>query len=393
MLVDFFFTLKKYKLSVSLRELLDLINALEKHVVYADLEAFYFLARTVMVKDESQYDKFDRAFADYFKGVQSVDLFNSPIPQDWLNNALTNQLSDEDKAKIKAMGGLDKLLETLQQRLDEQEKRHQGGNKWIGTGGTSPFGANGYNPEGIRIGQKGNRNFSAVKVWEKRQFKNFSSDVELGTRNLKIALRKLRKFARTGASEELDVNETIGATAKNGGLLDIHMAPERHNAVKVLMFFDVGGSMDAYIKQCQELFSAVHSEFKHLEYFYFHNCVYEDVWKDNLRRDKERISLWEIMHKYGRDYKLIFVGDATMGPYEITYPGGSIEHWNEEPGADWLQRLTNHFSHAIWLNPQVQAHWQYHASVQILKQLMKDRMHPLTLQGLSDGIKNLSRKQ
>ena len=393
MLVDFFFTLKKYKLSVSLRELLDLINALEKHVVYADLEAFYFLARTVMVKDESQYDKFDRAFADYFKGVQSVDLFNSPIPQDWLNNALTNQLSDEDKAKIKAMGGLDKLLETLQQRLDEQEKRHQGGNKWIGTGGTSPFGANGYNPEGIRIGQKGNRNFSAVKVWEKRQFKNFSSDVELGTRNLKIALRKLRKFARTGASEELDVNETIGATAKNGGLLDIHMAPERHNAVKVLMFFDVGGSMDAYIKQCQELFSAVHSEFKHLEYFYFHNCVYEDVWKDNLRRDKERISLWEIMHKYGRDYKLIFVGDATMGPYEITYPGGSIEHWNEEPGADWLQRLTNHFSHAIWLNPQVQAHWQYHASVQILKQLMQDRMHPLTLQGLSDGIKNLSRKQ
>jgi len=392
-LVDFFFTLKKYKLSVSLRELLDLINALEKHVVYADLEAFYFLARTVMVKDESQYDKFDRAFADYFKGVQSVDLFNSPIPQDWLNNALTNQLSDEDKAKIKAMGGLDKLLETLQQRLDEQEKRHQGGNKWIGTGGTSPFGANGYNPEGIRIGQKGNRNFSAVKVWEKRQFKNFSSDVELGTRNLKIALRKLRKFARTGASEELDVNETIGATAKNGGLLDIHMAPERHNAVKVLMFFDVGGSMDAYIKQCQELFSAVHSEFKHLEYFYFHNCVYEDVWKDNLRRDKERISLWEIMHKYGRDYKLIFVGDATMGPYEITYPGGSIEHWNEEPGADWLQRLTNHFSHAIWLNPQVQAHWQYHASVQILKQLMQDRMHPLTLQGLSDGIKNLSRKQ
>lgn len=393
MLVDFFFTLKKYKLNVSLRELLDLIDALEKHVVYADLEAFYFLARTVMVKDESQYDKFDRAFADYFKGVQSVDLFNSPIPQDWLNNALTNQLSDEDKAKIKAMGGLDKLLETLQQRLDEQEKRHQGGNKWIGTGGTSPFGANGYNPEGIRIGQKGNRNFSAVKVWEKREFKNFSSDVELGTRNLKIALRKLRKFARTGASEELDVNETIGATAKNGGLLDIHMAPERHNAIKVLMFFDVGGSMDAYIKQCQELFSAVHTEFKHLEYFYFHNCVYEDVWKDNARRDKERISIWEIMHKYGRDYKVIFVGDATMGPYEITYPGGSIEHWNEEPGSDWLTRLTNHFSHSIWLNPQAQPHWHYYASVQILKELMQDRMFPLTLDGLSDGIKNLSRKQ
>ena len=393
MLVDFFFTLKKYRLNVSLKELLDLIEALEKHVVYADLEAFYFLARTVMVKDESQYDKFDRAFADYFKGVESVDLFNTEIPQDWLNNALSNQLSDEDKAKIKAMGGLDKLLETLQQRLDEQQKRHQGGNKWIGTGGTSPFGANGYNPEGIRIGQKGNRNFSAVKVWEKREFKNFSSDVELGTRNLKIALRKLRKFARTGASEELDVNETIGATAKNGGLLDIHMAPERHNAVKVLMFFDIGGSMDAYIKQCQELFSAVHSEFKHLEYFYFHNCVYEDVWKDNARRDKERISLWEIMHKYGKDYKVIFVGDATMGPYEITYPGGSIEHWNEEPGSEWLQRLTNHFSHSIWLNPQAQPHWNYYASVKILKDLMRDKMYPLTLDGLSDGIKNLSRKQ
>ncbi len=392
MLVDFFFTLKKYRLNVSLRELLDLINALEQHVVYADLEAFYHLARMVMVKDESQFDKFDRAFADYFKGVQSVDLFQANIPQDWLNNAMSKYLSDEEKAKIQALGGLDKLMETLQQRLQEQEKRHQGGNKWIGTGGTSPFGANGYNPEGIRIGQDKNRNFSAVKIWEKREFKNFSSDVELGTRNIKMALRKLRKFARTGASEELDVNETIGATAKNGGLLDIHMTPERHNAVKVLMFFDVGGSMDAYIQQCQELFSAVHTEFKHLEYFYFHNCVYEDVWKDNARRDKERISIWEIMHKYGRDYKVIFVGDATMGPYEITYPGGSIEHWNEESGADWLNRLTNHFSQCIWLNPQAESHWNYYASIQILRELMTERMFPLTLEGLSDGIKALSQK-
>ena len=393
MLVDFFFKLKDYRLNVSLKELLDLIGALEQHVVYADMEAFYYLSRMIMVKDESQFDKFDRAFADYFEGVQSVDLFQSNIPQEWLNNAITKYLSDEEKAKIQALGGLDKLMETLQERLKEQEKRHQGGNKWIGTGGTSPFGANGYNPEGIRIGQQQNRNFSAVKIWEKREFKNFSSDVELGTRNLKMALRKLRKFARTGASEELDVNETIGATAKNGGLLDIHMAPERHNAVKVLMFFDVGGSMDAYIKQCQELFSAVHSEFKHLEYFYFHNCVYEDVWKDNARRDKERISLWEIMHKYGRDYKVIFVGDATMGPYEITYPGGSIEHWNEEPGATWLSRLTNHFSHSIWLNPQAEPHWGYYASVQILKELMDDKMYALTLEGLSSGIKALSRKQ
>ncbi|MBT0587149.1 vWA domain-containing protein [Alteromonas oceanisediminis] len=393
MLIDFFFTLKRYRLNVSLRELLDLISALEQHVVYADMEAFYFLARMVMIKDESQYDKFDRAFADYFKGVQSVDLFSNNIPQDWLNNALSKHLSDEEKAKIKALGGLDKLMETLQERLKEQEKRHQGGNKWIGTGGTSPFGANGYNPEGIRVGQKGNRNFSAVKVWEKREFRNFSSDTELGTRSLKMALRKLRKFARTGASEELDVNQTIGATAKNGGMLDIHMAPERHNAVKVLMFFDVGGSMDAYIEQCQELFSAVHSEFKHLEYFYFHNCVYENVWKDNARRDRERMSVWEILHKYGRDYKVIFVGDATMGPYEVTYPGGSIEHWNEEPGSAWIERITSHFNHVIWLNPQSEAHWQYYASIQVISQLMQQRMYPLTLDGLSRGIKALTSKK
>jgi uncharacterized protein len=290
------------------------------------------------------------------------------------------------------LGGLDELMKKLQERLAEQEKRHQGGNKWVGTGGTSPFGANGFNPSGVRIGQQGNRNFSAAKVWEKREFKNLAGDVELGTRNIKLALRKLRKFARTGASEELDIHTTIGATAKNAGLLDIHMVKERHNAIKVLMFFDVGGSMDAHIKECEELFSAVQTEFKHLEYFYFHNCVYEGVWKDNKRRNKETISVWQLIHKYGRDYKLIFVGDATMGPYEITYPGGSVEHWNEEPGSTWMQRLLNHFEHAIWLNPQLESYWNYYHSITIMRELLDQRMFPLTLDGLGEGIKRLVKR-
>lgn len=393
MLIDFFSKLREYQLPVSLRELLDLLNALQQGVVFANLDDFYYLSKMIMVKDESQFDKFDRAFADYFKGVQSLDLFGKDIPQDWLNNALERHFSDEEKARIQALGGLDKLLETLKERLAEQEKRHQGGNKWVGTGGTSPFGANGFNPEGIRIGQDGNRNFSAAKVWEKREFRNLAGDVELGTRNIKLALRKLRLFARTGATEELDMPTTIGATAKNAGMLDIHMVKERHNAVKVLMFFDVGGSMDAHISQCEELFSAVQSEFKHLEYFYFHNCVYEGVWKDNQRRSRQTLSVWEVIHKYGRDYKLIFVGDATMGPYEITYPGGSVEHWNEEPGATWMQRLLNHFEHAIWLNPQAENYWNYTHSITIMRQLMGERMFPLTLNGLSDGIKRLSKRQ
>lgn len=392
MLIDFFFKVREYKVPATLRELLDLLHALDKQVVFADTEAFYYLSRLCLVKDESYYDKFDRAFADYFEGVQSIDLLGKDIPDEWLRKQLERHFSDEEKAEIEAMGGLDKLMETLKQRLEEQEKRHQGGNKWVGTGGTSPFGTHGYNPEGIRIGQEANGQMSAVKVWDKRNFKNLSSDVELGTRNIKIALRKLRQFARSGATEELDLPTTIGKTAKNAGWLDIHMVPERHNAIKVLMFFDVGGSMDAHIKSCEELFSAVHTEFKHLEYFYFHNCVYEGVWKDNQRRNNEAISIFDIVHKYGTDYKLIFVGDATMGPYEITYPGGSVEHWNEEPGAIWLQRLTDHFPHAIWLNPQLERYWSYYASIHIIKELMQEKMYPLTIEGLTEGIKSLTKR-
>lgn len=392
MLIDFFFKLRDYQVPATLRELLDLLAAMQKGVVFANIEDFYFLSRIVLVKDESHFDKFDRAFADYFEGVQSLDLFGKEIPEEWLRKQIEKNLSDEEKAQIEAMGGLDKLMETLKKRLEEQEKRHQGGNKWIGTGGTSPFGAHGFNPEGVRIGQKGNRNFSAVKVWDKREFKNLADDVELGTRNIKVALRKLRQFARTGATEELDMPTTIGQTARNAGYLDIHMVPERHNAIKVLMFFDVGGSMDAHIKACEELFSAVHTEFKHLEYFYFHNCVYEGVWKDNARRHQESIPLLDVIHKYGSDYKLIFVGDATMGPYEITYPGGSVEHWNEETGATWMQRLLEHFKHAIWLNPQMQNYWEYYASIQIIKDIMEERMFPLTLEGISQGIKSLTKR-
>ncbi|NDW15728.1 VWA domain-containing protein [Alteromonas genovensis] len=391
MLIQFFFTLRKYQVKTTLRELLDLLRAMEKHVVYADIEAFYSLSRTIMVKDETQYDKFDRAFANYFEGVESIDLFGKEIPEEWLRKELEKNLSAEEREALRQAGGLDELMETLKKRLEEQEKRHQGGNKWVGTGGTSPFGAYGDNSEGVRIGQKGNRKFSAAKVWDKREFKNLSSDVELGTRNIKVALRKLRKFARTGASEELDVRTTIGETAKKGGMLDIHMAPERHNAVKVLMFFDVGGSMDPHVKTTQELFSAVQSEFKYLEYFYFHNCVYEEVWKDNLRRNKERISIWDIIHRYGKDYKVIFVGDATMGPYEITYPGGSVEHWNEEPGSAWMQRLLNHFSNAVWLNPQAENYWPYYSSIKIMREIMEDKMYGLTLEGLTEAIKGLSR--
>ena len=393
MLIQFFYTLRKYQVKTTLRELLDLLKALEHHVVYADIEAFYSLARTIMVKDETQYDKFDRAFAEYFEGVESIDLFGKDIPEEWLRKEIEKNLSPEEREALRKAGGFDELMETLKKRLEEQEKRHQGGNKWVGTGGTSPFGAYGDNPEGVRIGQKGNRKFSAVKVWDKREFKNLSSDVELGTRNIKVALRKLRKFARTGASEQLDVPTTIGETAKKGGLLDIHMAPERHNAVKVLMFFDVGGSMDPHVKSTQELFSAVQSEFKYLEYFYFHNCVYEEVWKDNLRRNKERIPIWDIIHRYGKDYKVIFVGDATMGPYEITYPGGSVEHWNEEPGSVWMQRLLNHFNNAVWLNPQAENYWPYYSSIKIIRDIMEDRMYGLTLEGLTEAIKGLSRSR
>jgi uncharacterized protein with von Willebrand factor type A (vWA) domain len=392
MLIDFFFTLRKHKVKTSITEFLDLMSVLKADLAEGDLNDFYLLSRTVLVKDESQFDKFDQAFGEYFKGVQKIDLFDNDIPDDWLKNALEKILSDEEKQKIEALGGLDKLMETLNERLNEQEKRHEGGNKWIGTGGTSPFGANGYNPEGIRIGQKGNRNNRAVKVWDKRTFKNLSNDVELGTRNIKVALRRLRKFARSGASEELDVDDTISSTARNAGYLDIKMAPNRHNTIKLLLFFDVGGSMDPHIKQCEELFSAAHTEFKHIEFFYFHNCIYDTVWKDNARRTDAVTDVYSIIHKYPRDYKVIIIGDATMGPYEITYPGGSVEFWNEEPGSVWMQRLLNHFEYAIWLNPQPKQYWLYHASIQIMKDLLKDKMYPLTLEGLTDGIKALLKK-
>lgn len=389
MLVDFFFTLRKYELKVSVRELLDLINALEKQVVFGDIDKFYQLARIVMIKDESQYDKFDRAFADYFEGVSSIDLFDKDIPDDWLRKEIEKFLTDEEKAQLEALGSLDELLDTLQQRLKEQEKRHQGGNKWVGTGGTSPFGAYGYNPEGVRIGQAGNRHNRAAKVWDKRQFSNLSDNELLGSRNMQVALRKLRKFARAGAQDQLDLEETIKSTAHNAGYLDIKMKAERHNTVKVLMFFDVGGSMDPYIEQVEQLFSAAKTEFKHLEYFYFHNCVYESVWQDNERRYSDKKEVWELIRTYGRDYKVIFVGDASMGPYEISYPGGSVEHWNEESGEVWLNRLTRHFDNVAWLNPVQEAHWRYTVSIDYIKQLMSDNMHPMTIAGLESAIKGL----
>ena len=395
MLVQFFFTLRKYRLPVSLRELLDLINALKKGVIFADVDAFYHLARTIMVKDETHFDRFDKAFSDYFSGIADLDLLESlkqqhNLPEDWLRKEFEKNLSDEEKAQLKAMGGLDELMKTLKERLEEQQKRHAGGNKWVGTGGTSPFGAYGYNPEGVRIGQDGNRNRQAVKVWDKREYRNLDSDREIGSRTIKLALKKLRKFARTGASDTLDLNETIRATAKQGGMLDVKMAPERHNAVKVLMLFDIGGSMDDYIHTCEELFSAAHGEFKHLEFYYFHNCLYEHVWQDNARRHSNVIDTMSLINKFTSDYKVIFVGDATMGPYEIAYPGGSVEHYNEEPGSAWLQRITNHFDKVAWLNPQPVEHWPYYQSIGFIKELMNNRMYALSLDGISKAIKELS---
>jgi uncharacterized protein with von Willebrand factor type A (vWA) domain len=390
MFIDFFITLKKHKVPVSLRELLDLIALLKKGVIFANVEDFYNLAKIVMVKDEIFYDKYDNAFAEYFKGIESIDVFDQILPEDWLRKEFEKHLSDEEKQKLKSLGGLEELMKALKERLEEQKKRHAGGNKWIGTGGTSPFGAYGYNPEGIRVGQDKNRNNSAVKVWDKREFKNFDQDRELGTRNIKLALKKLRKFARTGASEKLDINTTIRSTAQNGGLLDVHMEQERHNAVKVLMFFDVGGSMDEYIHTCEELFSAAHTEFKHLKFFYFHNCLYEKVWQDNNRRYTETIDLEEIIRTFGSDYKVIFVGDATMGPYEIVAPGGSVEHWNEKPGTEYMSRILSHFKKVAWLNPQAEAHWSYYHSISIIQQIVNQKMYPLTVDGIGRAIKEIS---
>lgn len=390
MLVEFFLCLRRYGVPCSLTELLDLNQALSQQLVFADVEQFYTLARMVMVKNESHYDRFDRAFAEYFEGVEQVDIAQE-IPTEWLERSLQRELSDEDKAKLKSLGGLDELLKTFRERLKEQQERHAGGNKWIGTGGTSPFGAYGYNPEGIRIGQDGSNARRAVKVWDKREFKDLDTDQELTNRTMQLALRKLRKFARSGATEELDLDETIRATSQKAGLLDLKWQAERHNAVKVLLLFDVGGSMDDHIFTCQQLFAAARSEFKHLEFYYFHNCVYESVWKHNERRYTEKIPTLDLIHKYSSEYKLIFVGDATMGPYEIAYPGGSVEHWNEEPGAVWMQRLLQHFQHAVWLNPQPQQHWRWHASIQMMQELMQGRMQPFTIDGITAAIDLLMR--
>jgi uncharacterized protein len=391
MLFTFFSTLRLAGLKTSLSEYLTLLEALSKHVAIYDMDDFYHLARTTLVKDETQFDRFDRAFAAYFKGVQTVteDLFAS-IPEEWLRREAQRLFTDEEKEKLKALGGLDKIMEELRKRLEEQKGRHQGGNKWIGTGGTSPFGNAGFNPEGVRIGGPGGQK-SAVKVWEKREYKNLDDSIELGTRNIKIALRRLRRFAREGAPDVLDLDDTIHSTARNAGYLDIKMVPERHNAVKVLLFLDVGGSMDPHIKVCEELFSATKTEFKHLEYFYFHNFIYESVWKDNHRRHSERTPIFNILHKYTPDYKVIFVGDATMSPYEILSPGGSVEHWNEEAGAVWMKRLMDVFPRLIWLNPEQEQHWEYSQSLQITRELIgQDRMFPLTLKGLEAGMKRLA---
>ncbi|MDG2375456.1 MAG: VWA domain-containing protein, partial [Woeseiaceae bacterium] len=347
-------------------------------------------SRSCLVKDESKFNRFDQIFASHFHGIESAfkDLM-AELPEEWLRKQTELHLSEEEMAHIEAMGGFDALMEALKERLEEQEDRHEGGNRWIGTAGTSPFGANGFNPEGVRIGQQGSRHRRAAKVWERREYRNLDDTVELGTRNIKIALRKLRRFAREGAADQLDLDDTIDKTARNAGLLDIRMVPERHNAIKVLLCLDIGGSMDDHIRICEELFSASRTEFKYLEYFYFHNFIYESLWKDNRRRHAERIPTAEITHKYGSDYKLIFVGDATMSPYEIVYAGGSVEHWNEEPGAVWINRLLNAYPKAIWLNPEPEKRWEYTPSVKLTRELMDDRMFPLTLSGLDDGIKAL----
>lgn len=392
MLLNLFNEMRAAKVPVSVRELLDLHHALQRHVVFADMDEFYYLARAILVKDERHFDKFDRAFAAYFKGLENLDRhIEALIPEDWLRKEFERSLTAEERAQIQSLGGLDKLIEAFKQRLQEQKERHAGGNKWIGTGGTSPFGSGGFNPEGIRVGDAGERQGKAVKVWDQREYKNLDDQVELGTRNIKLALRRLRKFARQGAAEELDIDGTIDHTARDAGLLNIQMRPERRNTVKLLLLFDIGGSMDAHVRVCEELFSACRTVFKHLEYYYFHNCVYETVWKNNLRRTSERYSTFDLLHKYGDDYKVVFVGDAAMAPYEITQPGGSVEHWNEEAGYVWMQRIMAKFRKVIWINPYPRQAWDYTASTHLVRELIEDRMYPLTLQGLEDGMRYLSK--
>jgi len=396
MFTGFFYDLRKAGVPVSLKEYLALMEAMQAGIAGYAVEDFYYLSRAILVKDERNLDKFDRVFAAVFKGLEGpaaigAEELTARIPEEWLRKLAEKFLTDEEKAQIEALGGWDKLMETLAQRLAEQKDRHQGGNKWIGTAGTSPFGAHGYNPEGVRIGQDGSRHRRAVKVWDKREFRNLDDSVELGTRNIKVALRRLRKFARQGAADVLDLPDTISSTARNAGWLDIKMVPERHNAVKVLLFLDIGGSMDDHIRLCEELFSAARGEFKHLEYYYFHNCVYEGVWKDNKRRHVEKLSTFDVINTYGPDYKLVFVGDASMSPYEITQPGGSVEHFNEEAGIVWMRRLLDKYAHAIWLNPSDERYWSYTQSIGIFQKIMEGRMYPLTLAGLDASMRELMR--
>jgi uncharacterized protein with von Willebrand factor type A (vWA) domain len=394
MLIDFFYTLRAAKLPVSVKEYLTLLEALQAQVVgpgskACSLDDFYFLSRLILVKDEKHYDKFDRAFGAYFKGVELLTEFTKDVPLDWLEKILQKELSPEQKAAIEKMGW-GELMETLKKRLEEQKERHEGGNKWIGTGGTSPFGHGGYNPQGIRIGGKGG-NKSAVKVWDQRSYRDYDDTQELGTRNIKVALRRLRRFAREGSAEELDLEGTIHKTAANAGFLDILMRPERHNNVKVLLLMDVGGTMDDHIARVEELFSAAKAEFKHLEFYYFHNCVYDFMWRNNKRRYAEKFETWDIIRKYNKDYKLIFIGDATMSPYEIVQPGGGVEYNNEEAGAEWLQRLLHAFPKYAWINPEPQGVWQYRQSIDMIQQIMSNRMYPLTLKGLEDAMRMLSK--
>ena len=390
MLLSFFYLLREGGMKVSVTEWLALLDALRHGLAGQSVEDFYFLARTTLVKDESELDRFDRIFGAYFKGVDdALDDLLVDIPDEWLRHQAELLLTEEERAQIEALGGFEELMKALKARLDEQEDRHEGGSKWIGTAGTSPFGAYGYSPEGVRMGQEGSRNRRAVKVWDKREYRNLDDSVDLGTRNIKVALRRLRKFAREGAADQLDLDDTIDKTARNAGLLDIRMVPERHNAIKVLLCLDVGGSMDDHVRICEEMFSAARSEFKHLEHFYFHNFIYEAMWKDNRRRHAEKTPTHDIAHKYGADYKLIFVGDATMSPYEIVYAGGSVEHWNEEPGAVWIKRLLNTYPKAVWLNPEPRERWDYTPSTKLVRELMDDRMYPLTIAGLDAAIREL----
>ncbi|MBT3639817.1 MAG: VWA domain-containing protein [Acidiferrobacteraceae bacterium] len=390
MLINFFQTLKNTGIAVSVKEYLVLLEAVKAGLAFASVDDFYLLARTCLVKDEKYFDRFDRAFSAWFKDLETVDdIINALVPEDWLRAQLEKHLSDEEKAKIQSLGSLEKLLEEFRKRLKEQEKRHSGGSKWIGTGGTSPFGNSGYHPEGIRVGGQ-SRNRSAVKVWEERHYQNLDDSLALGTRSIKMALRRLRKFARTGAEEELDLDDTIRCTARNAGFLDIKMVPERHNAVKVLVFFDVGGSMYPYVRTCEELFSAARSEFKHLDYFYFHNFFYDFVWRDNQRRRNETTRTWDVLHTYPQDYKVIIVGDASMAPYEIVSVGGSVEYMNRESGVTWITRLQESFDKVIWFNPTPKAHWGYTQSIGLIQELVEDHMYPLTLDGLDRGIRYLA---